>query len=541
MEAQYAGIVKRSLKIKFTFLIVILVAVVVVGNWVSFQQSEHILLQELETRGSWMARSLAASFGDGALTQDRNGLNQFLASPLRETDVLYVAFVNPQGAIASSKSRPLPQPLLLPEMLRQAPCDRHAPRAQAYLLNQQQVYDVHAPILSPPKDATAPSNEQDASADNRCLGAIHIGLSLQNSDARLTRLLLLFLGLSGVIMLIGVIGYRIAARLFVTPILRMADVAARISEGDLRQTIAITADDEVGVLETALARILTASRTIAARLQRACEQITIASDEMLGMAEAQAAVSEKQSASIYHISRTIEAIAHSARVSAENANSVAKVAEATAQATKTVEETAQNTIRGMQAIKEQVEKNSERVAHLGGKIAQIGNVVKIIDTIADQTKLIAFNASIEAAGAGEAGGRFAVVATEVRRLANTVVEALAEIRALVAAVQSAANELILSSETGIRKVNQGVVSITGIGGTLQHIMTMIEQTSQAAQEISTSTQRQQGEHGQIAAEIKGIAEGSEQAVAMGQRTTNIAKELRELANELDAAVQNFIT
>ncbi len=83
---------------------------------------------------------------------------------------------------------------------------------------------------------------------------------------------------------------------------------------------------------------------------------------------------------------------------------------------------------------------------------------KIITTIADQTKLITFNASIEAAGAGEAGGRFSVVATEVRRLANTVVESVEEMKNSVSSIQTAASELILSSETGIHKVNQEMKS-----------------------------------------------------------------------------------
>ena len=523
MDEQHTISVKWSLKVKISLLIVTLILVVLIGNWFSFQQSKKILFKEIETRGIWIARNLAYSVG--ILPEDPSLLNKFVAGALHEDDVIYVVMVNQHDDIVSSTSKFPEQTFILPDALRQAPCNSPEPIVSAYIMSHQQLYDVRFPIVQ----------------NSDCRGTIHIGVSLKSLDEKLTHILLIFLLLNGFIILIGVLGYRITARLLVSPILTMAEVATRVSEGDLRQTIAITSYDEVGVLEVALSKILEASRAIAARLQKACDQIKIASDEMLKMSEAQSSVSQKQSASIYHISKTIEEIATSASVIADNADRVAKIAETTLQATQAVEATSQHTIMGMQEIQDQVEKNSERVVHLGEKISQIGNVVTMINTIADQTKLIAFNASIEAAGAGETGGRFAIVATEVRRLADTVVEALEEIRELVVSVQSAANELMLSSETGIRKVKEGVALIAEIGNTLQQMTAMVDQTTQSAKEISTSTQQQQAEHGQIVAEIKEIADGSGQAVEMSKRTTEIAKALRDLAQELDAAMQNFIT
>jgi methyl-accepting chemotaxis protein len=295
------------------------------------------------------------------------------------------------------------------------------------------------------------------------------------------------------------------------------------------------------MLQTALARILQASTEVAERLKAASNQIQIASDEILQMAEDQSEVAQKQSQSIYQISGTIEEIAVSSKTIAHNSDHVASMAEETLAATLNAEDIMEKTITGMDEIKEQVGKNSERVGHLGEKISQIGNVVKVINTIADQTRLIAFNASIEAAGAGEAGGRFSIVATEVRRLANTVVEALEDIRASVASIQSATSELILSSETGIRKTNQGMQLVNNAGSILQQIMEMLDNTTRSMKEISISTQQQQAEHGRIVEDIQDIISGSEQSVHMSGRTTEIAKALRTLASELDEAVQQFMT
>jgi methyl-accepting chemotaxis protein len=303
----------------------------------------------------------------------------------------------------------------------------------------------------------------------------------------------------------------------------------------------VHSQDEVEVLETALLRILNASRQIAEQLKHACARITIASDEMLSMAEELSFISQRQSASIYHLSENLEANADASRTIAENSNKVAGTAESTFLATREVKETVRNTITSMHEIREQTGKDSERIVYLGEKVSQIGNVVTMINTIADQTRLIAFNASIEAAGAGETGGRFSIVATEVRRLANTVVEALEEIRELVSSIQSATRELILASETGIRKVNQGVTSITETGQTLQQIIDMIDSTTRSAKEISVLTQQQQTEYAKSVQEIKEIADASELSVDMSKRSTHIARELRTLSNELDAIIQSFLT
>jgi len=555
MNEQQTVAVKRSLKVKFTFLIAVLILIVLAGNWFSFQQSKKILLKEIETRGIWITRNLVYSAWYGVEKEDKKLLEDLIKETLYEDDVMYVIIVNHNDEIMYSKSKHTEQTFILPDTIRQVPCDSQEPIVYSYVTHDQQLYDVRTPIIRKSSQLTVEDNlTSEPKAENNtgqsgpqptsqtvCLGTLHIGISLKNLDIKLTQILSIFLLLSVFIIFIGVSGYKIASRMLVTPILQMAETATQISKGDLRQTIEITSSDEVGVLEIALSRILKASKAIAARLQKACEQIKIASDEMLSMSEEQSSVSQKQSASIYHISKTIEEIADSSRAIAENSDSVAKIAEATLQATRNVEGTVKNTINSMQEIKAQVGKNSERVVHLGEKISQIGTVVKMINTIADQTKLIAFNASIEAAGAGETGGRFSIVATEVRRLANTVVESLEEIRTLVSSIQSATRELILSSETGIRKANQGSALIAETGKTLQQIMGMVDKTTQSAKEISISTQRQQAEHGRIVGEIKEIADGSEQSVDMSKRTTEIAKELRALAAELDAVVQNFIT
>ena len=306
MNEQQTITVKRSLKVKFSALIVLLLLIVVAGNWFSFQQTKRILFQEIETRGIWITRNLAYSAWDGVKKEDEKLLDDLINATLHENDVMYIIIVNHNDEVLFSKSKHADQTFILPDAIRQVPCDSEEPIVFSYISHDQQLYDVRAPIIrkgsqqsttdeltSEPKgESNTVQSGLESPSQIACYGTLHIGLSLKSLDTKLTQILSLFLFLNVFIIFIGIIGYSIASRMLVAPILQMAEIATGMSKGNLRQTIEITSNDEIGVLEIALSRILQASKTIAARLKKACDQIKIASDEMLSMSEEQSAVLE---------------------------------------------------------------------------------------------------------------------------------------------------------------------------------------------------------------------------------------------------------
>jgi methyl-accepting chemotaxis protein len=555
MDVQQGVPLKRSIKTKFSLLICVLVVIILVGNWYSFQISKNMIREEMKTRGISTARNLSYSTYHGVISGDKSLLNELSEDVLLEDDLRYVVILDKHDNMLVSKSKYNQRSFTLPEAIRYISCDNRTPVVNSYMMDDERLYNVGIRIIRQNQNIQIGDNTFPESGENRskelggeektpqqiCLGTVHIGMSLKNMDSKLNYIMLIMGLVTIFVGLIGAVGSRILSQTLVNPILRIAEVAIKISKGDLRQTIEVTSNNEVGVLEAALSQILQSLNMIATRLQNACEQIKLTSDEILRMSEEQATVSQRQAISIYQIAQTIEDIAKTSKHISNNAGSVVEAAESTLQSTQKVEKTVRKTIAGMEEIHEQVGKNTERVVLLGEKIAQINNVVKIINTIADQTKLIAFNASIEAAGAGEAGGRFSIVATEVRRLANTVVESVEEIGNSVSSIQTATSELTLSSETGIRKVNQGAALITEIGNTLQEMMTMFEKTTKSAKEISDSMQKQQTDNELIVNGIEEISGGSEQSVETSKKTNEIAKELRTLAEELDATVHQFVT
>ena len=542
MNAQQQIPVRQSIKTKFSLFIVLLVLVALAGEVYWYQFSKRILYKELQSQGIWIAHTLASHVRHSVFSKEHVVLNEMLEEKFFKNELTYLVILDADDNILLSRSKNFQEEFTPPSHIRHITCETGAPVTTKYSLKGEGIYDMAIRIAHQDETSLYRSDTSDTSdiSEPACLGVIHIGMSLKGVNKQLNASFLVAVLILTVIGGIGGIGFWRLSRMMLSPILKMSEVAVKISEGDLRQIVTISSDNEIGMLEVAVSRILKALNTVATRLRNASEQIKITSDEILNISEKQSSNAQRQLASIYQISRTVEDAANSSKRIADNADDVANGTESTLKSTQEMEKTVRNTVSRMGEIRDQVGKNTERVMSLGEKISQIDNVVKIINTIADQTKLIGFNASIEAVGAGENGGRFSVVATEVRRLANTVVESVGEIKNSVSSIQTATSELILSSETGIRKVNQGASLIAEIGNTLQHIMAVLEETTQAAKEISISMQQQQAENEFIVDGINALSSHSERSLDVNKRAHIIVKELRTLADELDATVQEFL-
>lgn len=523
----------HSLKTRFAVFLAVLIGVVLIGNWYILQQSQTMLRRESELRGKWLARNLAYHFGYANAIEDRVFGETLLAGIFSEEDIVYVNVLDPMQNVLFSNTRSSQEAVVISaETLRNVTCDVSEPVMQRLSLRNEWVYDVGVRIVG--------MGDQEKSP--RCVGTLHLGVSWQPLHGNELQLRLTTLAFPIFIIVIGAIGYRVFSHVLVSPIVKIAEIGMKIATGDLRQRVQIDSKDEIGVLGTAFSRILDASNTLAMQLQSASEHLKHAADEMLRLAEEQSSVSQDQAASIAHISQAIEEIASSSFHIADAATNVETLADKTFASTMTVQEIVKTTISTMDATKDHVGENTERIVGLSEQMSQITNVVKLINTIADQTKLLAFNASIEAAGAGGvAGERFSVVATEVRRLANTVGESVGEIVSSIAAIQSATRDLVISSETGIQKVNQGATLISNTDDTLQAMMEMLENTTEAVKEISQSTQTQQTKNAMIVKMMKNIASGSERSVDMAAKTTDIAKELRHFSEKLDATIRQLVT
>jgi methyl-accepting chemotaxis protein len=175
---------------------------------------------------------------------------------------------------------------------------------------------------------------------------------------------------------------------------------------------------------------------------------------------------------------------------------------------------------------------------LGKKSQQIGTVLDIINELAEQTNILSINATIEAAGAGEQGRRFAVVGDEIRKLADRVGGSTKEIRALVEEIRGAVNTTVLATEGGSKAVDAGVQHFSEVTRGFRQIGGLIVTASQAAREIELSTKQQMTAVEQVNAALTGAAQASRESEANSSQTLQTATQLARLSHELSMIVQS---
>jgi methyl-accepting chemotaxis protein len=191
---------------------------------------------------------------------------------------------------------------------------------------------------------------------------------------------------------------------------------------------------------------------------------------------------------------------------------------------------------GMEQIKKRVETVSSRILELGEQSRQISGVIDIINEISEQTNMLALNASIEAAGAGETGRRFSVVAGEVRRLAQNTLNATRMVRERVESIQKLTNSAVLLSEEEIKTVEAGFSVVREMGGRFGEISRMVDETFQAATEIKLSTQQQKSASEQMAQTLSEIAQVVGDSEKDAREAEQAMDELKRVIQELSSLI-----
>ena len=332
-------------------------------------------------------------------------------------------------------------------------------------------------------------------------------------------------------------------RMISLPVGSMVGIAQRIARGDLPHIEVPEGKrsdkDELAQLQAALAEMVNQLRLIITRIRGAALHISSAAQEINATLLEQAGAASQSASAVAETTSTMEELAIIAAQIAERSTEVVDEAAETQQDAQTGALAVSDTVAKLEEIRAANESNVEQILSLARKSRRIGEVMELIDNIAARTKLIAFNAALEAAAAGESGQRFGVVAMEVRRLADNVVESTDEIRERIAEIQAATSNLILASEQEGKRIAEGVSRVHEANQTLGEILASSRSTTSAAEQISLSTRQQRTAAEQVVEAVHSIQTDS-QAVARGsQEATHVIADLVNLAEELREAVSQF--
>ncbi|MDQ7731964.1 methyl-accepting chemotaxis protein [Halomonas sp. SpR1] len=252
-----------------------------------------------------------------------------------------------------------------------------------------------------------------------------------------------------------------------------------------------------------------------------------------------AAAVEEMASSVAEITSTMEELSTSSTQIADHSQSVVDVANQTLERSRKGSAAMQLLQSKMQDIRSDSEQSLTEIMTLGAKSKQINKVMELINTLAAQTKLIAFNAALEASSAGESGRRFSVVASEIRRLADSVTDSTQEIEAHTDDIQTAINRLVVASEKGASSIEQGVEASMSTAQDLEALLKAASQTSSAAQQISLSTQQQKTASSQVVMALRDIDTASSRNAHSVRSITDISQDMIHMSAELNALVQEF--
>jgi len=325
--------------------------------------------------------------------------------------------------------------------------------------------------------------------------------------------------------------FAVIGRKMMAPLAHVVESVRAACDGEIGHKVNLDTTDEFGVLARSYNQMLDLIVYLITQTQESSNRLSGASAEILSATEQQASGAAEQAASISQTTATMEELAATYRQIADNANQVVKMAETSLGSAESGQQAVMNTLESMEQIRSRTQSSANKILQLGERSQQIGQVLTIINSIADQTKILALNAAIEAARAGEAGKGFSVVAIEIRKLAESVVDSTSEIEAIMTEIQGAANDLVLSTEQELKQVQAGVELANVTGDSLEQILETIEQTTVAAKEISAATQQQKSATEQVVKAMREVAAVAQQTAAGSRQVAGAAEQLANIARE----------
>ena len=316
-------------------------------------------------------------------------------------------------------------------------------------------------------------------------------------------------------------------------------VFRRLQKNDLAVSVEVLSGDELGELMAALGSFLEKLKADFASFNQNASMVSTAVYDLSASAKEITTTANEQSASVAEIVSTMESSKNLSEQVAVKTGEVAGLAEQTRELSLRGAELRDANQEMMQGIRDQNSKIIDEIKNLADMLSRIDESVQLIDAVADQTKLIAFNAALEASSSGETGSRFAVVAGEIRRFADNVVESVVEIKEKISELQTASQALISEADNGARQIDAGYDRMVEQKEVFENIVDISQTVATRSQQISNLSKQQELASAQIFTALKEISAGVRQFVTATASTSATADSLNTMSIELKETLAKY--
>ncbi|KAB1070054.1 methyl-accepting chemotaxis protein [Methylobacterium planeticum] len=328
-------------------------------------------------------------------------------------------------------------------------------------------------------------------------------------------------------------------RLIVRPLLGVMAFVERVGSGNLSQTLDARSSNEIGRLGRTLNGMVAGLADLARTNRAATNDLSAAAAEIRAAAQEQAASVEEQFAAVQETAATVDEIAHSGVQTIKRANEVIATAQATTQTARAGLRAANDTAKAMDAIREQGEQVAGNIVALSEKTQIIGEIITTVNDISERTHLLALNAAIEAAAAGEGGRSFAVVASEMKLLADQAKGATAQVRTILGEIQRGINSSVMLTEEAVKRAATGKTRTDATVRTIEEMASRVEESAQTFQQVVASTNQQQLGIEQVTGALQNIRQASQQTAAGTREVETASANLTELSQGLLALAERY--
>jgi len=317
----------------------------------------------------------------------------------------------------------------------------------------------------------------------------------------------------------------------------IAGVAEKISSGDL--TVIVEPHSEKDILGKSLSTMTANLRNMTKEIQASVNVLASSAAEILASTTEVASGAAETATAVNETTTTVEEVKQTSQVSSQKAKYVSETAQKAVQVSHSGGKSVQETVDKMNRIQDQMTAVAESIIKLSEQSQAIGEIIATVNDLAEQSNLLAVNASIEAAKAGEQGRGFAVVAQEVKSLAEQSKQATSQVRVILGDIQKATSAAVLATEQGSKSVEAGVSQSGQAGEAIRTLAQSISEAAQAATQIAASSQQQLIGMEQIITAMDNIKQASEQNVTGTRQTETAAQSLHELGQKLKGLVEQY--